>query len=135
MNPKKLILLFLALFFLGIARGEKVPERREDASHVVVGKVSEVFKSDGQEYVAYVVKIQVEKVEKGKGPAKGHFFYAECFERKPHEGPGVPEPGASGHTGVPKAGERIRVFTNNGNSANEGVYPDWYDVLSKVENE
>ena len=88
MRIQKLILLLLGLFSLTIARGERINESREDATHVVVGEVTEVFKSDGKEYVGYVVRIRVEELEKGAGPTKGQYFHAECFERKPHKGPG-----------------------------------------------
>ncbi len=112
MKVQNLILLLLGLFSLTIAYGERITEFRDDASHVVLGEVTEVFKSDGKEYVGYVVRIRVEELEKGTGPAKGQHFYAECFEKKPHIGPGKPAPGASGHSGVPKVGDRVRVFTN-----------------------
>ncbi|GHC67748.1 hypothetical protein GCM10007100_39830 [Roseibacillus persicicus] len=135
MKDKILILLFLNLFSLTIAKGERIRESKESASHVVVGEVTKVFKSDGKDYVGYVVRIKVEMFEKGTGPAKGHHFYVECFERKPHEGPGRPAPGASGHSGVPKVGERVRIFTNESNAINLGVYPTWYDVLPSVDKE
>ena len=131
MKTQELILLFLGLFSLVSARGERISEQRENASHVVVGEVTNVFKSDGREYIGYVVRIRVEAVEKGDGPAVGQFFYAECFDRKPHKGPGSPAPGASGHSGVPEVGDRVRVFTNEEDSIYEGVYPNWYDLLPK----
>jgi len=133
MKIQNLILLLLGLFSLTIARGERINEFRKDATHVVLGEVTKVFKSDGEEYVGYVVRIQVEALEKGAGPAKGQHFYAECFERKPHIGPGGPAPGASGHSGVPKVGDRVRVFTNEKKAIYEGVYPNWYDVLTEVD--
>lgn len=133
MKLQKLILLSLVLFPFTAAHGARIHELREKASHVVVGEVTGVFKSDGKEYIGYVVRIRVEALEKGEGAAKGQYFYAECFERKPHAGPGSPTPGANGHSGVPKVGDRVRVFTNEEKSINEGVYPNWYDVLPKAD--
>jgi hypothetical protein len=133
MKIPKLILLILALFSFVLARAERKTQSRQDASHVVVGEVTEVFKSEGKTHIFYVVRIRVEMLEKGSGSAKGQHFYAECFERKPHKGTGVAAPGISGHSAVPKVGDRVRVFVNEKESIYEGVYPNWYDALPKVD--
>lgn len=74
MKIRNLIVLLLGPFFLNVAHGERIDESREDASHVVVGEVTEVFESDGEEYVGYLVRIRIEELEKGTGPAKGLHF-------------------------------------------------------------
>lgn len=133
MKILNLILLFLAFFSLMSARGERAGQSKDAASHVVVGEVTEVVKlgGGGGEHIEYRVRIQVEAVEKGKGPAKGQDFYARCFQSTPFKGSGSRPPGVSGHSGVPKVGDRVRVFTNDKKAIYEGVYPNWYDVLPK----
>ena len=133
MKIQNLTLLLLVLFSFALARGEKIPEFRKDATHVVVGEITKVFKSEGKEYISYVVRIRVEVLEKGSGAVAGQHFYAECFQRIPHNGPGVAAPGASGHSGVPKVGDRVRVFVKDKESIYEGVYPNWYDALAKAD--
>lgn len=128
---RSLSLLFLALLSVASTEGARIPEDRGEATHVVVGRVTTVFKSVGKEYTGYVVRLRIEGVEKGKGLKEGCFFYAECFSRHPHKGPGLPKPGAKGHAGVPKVGERVRVHVNEDNGIFEGVYPDWFDVLRR----
>jgi hypothetical protein len=130
MKIQKLILIFLGLFSLTCAYAERMDELRTDASHIVVGEVEEVLKTEGKESVRYVVKMRVHAIEKGKGLVKGEHFEAECFLGK--KGLLMPRLSPSGHSGVPVVGDRVRVFTNKKKSIYEGVYRNWYDVLPKL---
>ena len=123
---------FFFLFFAIAATifAEKIPEKREDASHVIVGTVKEIYKSDNGEHTSYIVLIKIETVEKGKGYKEGEFLYASCFKRKPIRTI-LLVPGTSGHKSVPARGERIRAFINKADGLMEGVYPEWYDLLKK----
>ncbi|MGC3965944.1 MAG: hypothetical protein QM775_00815 [Pirellulales bacterium] len=107
------------------ALAERPPETEEDATHIVVGEVEGVYVLDTHEQHNYVVKIVVERVEKGDGVQPGDAFYAECFQRK-RNAPQIPAP--YGHTSVPKAGEFIRACVVRSGSRNEGIYKDWYTI-------
>jgi hypothetical protein len=132
---QSLSVALLVLCSFSTARSERPSESQQDATHVVEGVVEGVYESAGARYTSWVVKVRVAKVVRGKGAEAGKVFYAECFRRNPHEGPGEPEPGASGHAGVPEVGDSVRVFTNERRGVNEGVYPDWFDVLTKESGE
>jgi hypothetical protein len=116
----------LLLAAVDVARAERPSESREDATHVVVGEVVQVFVDDSEYSASYVVKIAVEKVERGTGVAKDDYFYVECFKTKP-----TPEPrvGPGGHKAVPKPNQKIRAFVMKGPFRSEGLYPDWFEVV------
>ncbi len=110
------------------ARADRPPEKRSDATYVVTGTVEAVFTSDVGEYRGYIVAIAIEASERGPGLKKGEILYASCYQRKP-DAPGINWD--SGHDLVPKPGSRIRAYVNRGNGKNEGVYPNWVDVLAE----
>lgn len=105
---------------------ERPPESQDDATHVVVGTVEGVFSADRRSQVDYVVKIVVEKVERGDGVQPGDAFYVECFQRK-RNAPRIPA--AYGHSSVPREEERIRAYVIRDGSRCEGIYKDWYTAV------
>src|SRR5262245_12869013 len=113
MTPGSLIVLAL----LGTpAQAERVPDRREDASHVVSGTVKRVYSRDSsppgwnaETYTHFVLALAVDAVEKGKGVAGGEVIYVHCFQRTRA---GFLAPGMEGHTRIPGEGDRIRAFLN-----------------------
>ncbi|MBA4019993.1 MAG: hypothetical protein C0483_22740 [Pirellula sp.] len=118
------LFVFVALCFVtAVARAERPPESQDDATHVVVGEVAGVYVRETREQHDYVIKILVEKVERGEGVQEGDAFYAECFQRK-RNAPRIPAP--YGHTSVPREGDRIRAFVIRGGDRSEGIYKDWY---------
>lgn len=113
----------LALVALGsvvsstAARAEKVDmtaaQLSESATHVVVGKVGAIYERvsrDGEWRVtSRVLEVAVEAVEKGEGLAAGTPLYARCWTRA-WAGRGGPPPSTGGHRGIPKEGERVRIY-------------------------
>jgi hypothetical protein len=124
--------------FAPAAVGERAPEDRRQATHVVVGKVEGVYVRKDQGTLHYVVEIAVEKAEKGDGLKPGEMFYARCYQWDPDwlKGKKLSEEeekqlalrGAA-YDGVPKEGERIRAYTKHGWGHYSGIYPAWYDTI------
>jgi hypothetical protein len=122
-----LVTLILSLAAVSVAWGERPIEPPASAAHVVTGEVRKVFHRDGGSVDEYVVQIRIDGIEKGKGYDPGDTIYAFAFRRKP----GLGElPSASGHTAVPKEGQRIRAQIKRGKGQMEALYPDWFNVLT-----
>jgi hypothetical protein len=117
---------------------ERAPEDRQQATHVVIGRVEGVYVRKDERTLHYIVEIAIEKVEKGAGLKPGEAFYVGCYLWDPDwlkgkklsekeqralalEGPA--------YDGVPKEGQRVRVYAKHGWGKYAGIYPDWYDVL------
>ena len=126
-NPAALTLLALVCF-AATARADRPPEKRSDATYVVTGTVEGVYTNDDGEYRHHVVALKIEEAEKGPGLKRGEILYASCYQRKP-DAPGINWD--SGHDLVPKAGARVKAFVNRGDGRNEGVFPNWVDVLAE----
>lgn len=127
MRGSRSIICLIACLVAAPALAERPPETEEDATHIVVGEVEAVFTQDTREQHNYVVKIVVDRVEKGDGVQAGDAFFVECFRRK-RSAPRIPAP--YGHKGVPKAGETIRACVIREGSRSEGIYKDWYKVVA-----
>lgn len=114
--PLAAVLLGLALVALPVL-AEKAnlspKELRETATHVVTGEVVSVYaKTETKEswkYVRYVAELRVEASEKGDGLAKGDLVYVRYWTRS-WSGLGVMPPSTNGHRGIPKEGEKVRVY-------------------------
>lgn len=109
-----------------MAQAELPPQSQDDATHVVIGEVEAVYVQDSREYRRYVVKIRIEKLERGEGYEPGGVYYAECFQRK-KTAPRIPAP--YGHTAVPREGQKIRAWIISEGDGNQGIYKDWFVVL------
>jgi hypothetical protein len=107
---------------------ERPPERREDATYVITGTVDGLYVRKTRYYSHYIVKIRVEQVERGKDLQPGDVFYAACFRRDPNA---PREPSPQGHATIPREGQRVRVYVNDLRGENEGVYPNWVDILGR----
>lgn len=124
---------------------ERPPEDRSRATHVVVGTVEGVYVREEKDIRYYLVEIAVEKVEKGEGLKPGQAFYVGCYLYNPDYYKGKKLTDAvrrqlalrgAPYDGVPKEGERVRVYAKhsvlyaNGRQGKyDGVYPDWYEVV------
>ena len=130
---------FLAITTLATgAFAERAPEERRQATHVVIGKVEGVYvrKADGT--LHYVVEIVIEKIEKGDGLKVGEMLYVRCYQWDPDwlKGRKLSEEeqkklafrGAD-YDGIPKEGERVKVYAKHGRGQFDGIYPSWYDVI------
>jgi hypothetical protein len=119
---------------------ERAPEDRKKATHVAVGTVQGVYVREEQGTRHYIVEVAVEKVEKGDGLKPGESWYVGCYLWNPdyYKGKTLSEAerkrlvfrGAA-YDGVPKEGERIRVYAKHGWGKYAGIYPDWYDVVKR----
>jgi hypothetical protein len=133
---------------LGLTPGtfaERAPEARSQATHVVVGTVAGVYVREEKDTRHYLVEIAIEKVEKGEGFKPGETFYVGCYRWVPdyYKGKKLTEAErkqlafrGSAYSGVPKEGERVRVYAKhdavyaNGRPGKySGIFPDWYEVL------
>ena len=114
-------------------------EKRENATHVFTGTVKTVQATTKERTIDYVVEVTVESVEKGRGIKAGETVLVNCYmsndeffknrskEELRKEGPGM---GPSSYKGVPKQGERIKVYALKGvDKKYHGIFPDWYDVV------
>jgi hypothetical protein len=99
------------------AGAEKEPlspkELRDTATHVVVGRVEQVFtrqeKRDQYVYTRYVAEVRVDGLEKGEGYKNGDLMYVRYWVRR-WIGPGNQPPGTSGHDDFPTAGTTWRIY-------------------------
>jgi hypothetical protein len=124
---------------------ERAPEERSQATHVLLGTVAGVYVREEKDTRHYLVEIAIEKVEKGEDFKPGGTFYVGCYLWVPdyYKGKKLTEEeqkqlafrGAA-YDGVPKEGERIRVYArHDGAYANgrqgkySGIYPDWYEAV------
>jgi hypothetical protein len=136
--------LLAALGQVAELRAERAPEERDKATHVIVGKVAGVYLRE-QKDTRYLVEMVIETVERGEGFKPGGTFYAHCYLWVPdyYKGKKLTEEEqkqlalrGGAYDGVPKEGERVRVYARheavyrNGRPGKyNGIYPNWYDVL------
>ena len=83
------------------------------ATHVVAGKVQAIYKrtvvKEGWYYTHYLAEVKIDSVEKGEGLAAGGLVYVRYWHRAWRKR-GVPPPSTSGHRGLPKEGETLRIY-------------------------
>src|SRR5262249_30316100 len=112
------------------------------ATHVFVGKVEGVYlrEADGTRF--YLVELVVEKPVKGAGLKPGRTLYVNCYlwgttskggkskktskkdeKRLLLRGPA--------YDGVPKEGQRVRVFAKHQTGKLTGVFPSWFELEEK----
>jgi hypothetical protein len=130
MRSKLFILILPAAFAVAArpAQAERPDEARKSADYVIFGTVQAVYVQDTKAYRKYIVEIKVQGVEKGTRLKKGDTFRAFCYQRKKGFG-GEGEYDAAGHTAVPRLRQRIKAFVKDGRGYNEGIYPNWFDVI------
>jgi hypothetical protein len=83
------------------------------ATHVVVGTVRAVYTKTSDEgpwrYARHVAEVAIESVEKGEGLAPKGLVYVRYWTREWRQREAMP-PSTTGHRGLPKEGERLRVY-------------------------
>jgi hypothetical protein len=138
MRPHRIVLAacIAALVTLPCA-AERAPEDRTDATHVAVGKVEAVYERVDKGFRYYLVEIAVEKATKGDGLEAGTTLYARCYRWNGDYYKGNTEAerkrallSFSSYDGVPKEGDRVRVYLKRQGGKHVGVYHSWYDVLA-----
>ena len=134
-----LLLISLSLLLSVNAFAGRRIEKREEATNVLTGTVKTVQATTKERSIDYVVQVTVESVEKGLGIKTGDTVPVNCYmsndefykNKSKQElaklGPGI---GPSSYRGVPKEGERIKVYALKGvDKKYYGIFPDWYDVV------
>lgn len=130
MRRVHVLALCCGLFLLSTAvgRADRPNEDRQKATYVFSGTVQSLYIRGTEDSADCIVELKIEEVTKGDRLKKGDTFYAYCSKHKP--APGSME--AAGHNKVPEKGQRVKVYVNDARGRNEGVYPDWFDVLPKA---
>ena len=113
------VLLLAALLAPLAAHAEKPNSppaaMRKTATHVIVGQVKSIYKrvtrEGGYRVTRYVAEVEVAKDEKG-GLAKGALVYVRYWDRDWVANRPMPS-NTSGHRGLPKEGETLRVYAVN----------------------
>ena len=115
---RTIIALALACLFAPLsARAEKAPMSKQalekTATHVVTGAVKAVYTREAREgrwkVKHHIAEVEVVSVEKGEGLEKGQLVYPRYWTRR-WAGPGTQPPSTSGHSGLPKTGETLRIY-------------------------
>ena len=110
-----LCVLLTGLFLSHQAQAEKAPYTKTQlekvATHVLVGKVQAIYsftEREGKyEYVHKVAEVQVEQLEKGKGPER--LVYVRYFDRN-WKGFGLVPFGGGSYGSQPKKGDTYRFY-------------------------
>jgi membrane-associated protease RseP (regulator of RpoE activity) len=122
-----------------VARAERPPEPKGEASLIVTGMVRGVYQEVQPQEIHYVVEITTEQAAAGTTPRDpgpvavpepGAPVYVHVFQRRA-DAPRVPA--AYGHKAIPRVGTRLRayLYPSGGDVGRwEGAYPDWFDALN-----
>mgnify|MGYP006276073091 CR=1 FL=1 len=129
MNRSCLLAGILVLTSTALTMADGPHEPRQSATDVFSGKVVAVYRNKGRVLDACVVEIAVDMVEKGDAAKPGMTVYTFCRINPPGA---TVKPGQTGHSMAPEPGQSVRVFIKHANGKNEGVYPDWVDVLKET---
>jgi hypothetical protein len=134
-------ILVLGFVLIPVSLADRAPERRDSATHVVVGKVEALYFQEAARGAnqGYVVEIVIAKVERGSGLKAGDTFYASCYRPNP-KAPDLSKLSEQeqkaylltvdgGHKAPPRPGDRVRVFVKHDRGKYHGIFPDWVDVL------
>jgi hypothetical protein len=132
------IVLFGILALTSAAFGERAPEDRNTATHVIVGTVEGVYMRETPSTRDYIIEIAIEKVEKGKNLKPRAAIYVGCYLWNPNEfkGKKLSKKDAkrkamrgAAYDSVPKEGDRVKIWAKQQGGKYVGVYPSFYDVL------
>jgi hypothetical protein len=117
----------------------RLPEKREQASHIFTGKVKAVHVEKNNGFLDYVIEVTVESVEKGEGVKAGDTVPISCYLRDPDwlKGKTLSKEEQfkdgmrrdSSYRGVPKEGDQMKVYARKVKEKFDGIYPDWYDLV------
>jgi len=99
------------------AHGEKInmtsAEMKKTATHVIVGDVLQIFerKQTDKDWntTYYVAEVRVNEVEKGSDIVRNQLVYVRYWRRSGID-PNRVVLSTSGHRGLPKEGEAVRIY-------------------------
>jgi hypothetical protein len=133
------VIVLLGMLVLAVAAyAERAPEDRATATHVIVGTVEALYQRETTSKREYIVEIAIEKIEKGKGLKTKTTMYVSCYLWNPNEFKGkklskldTKRKAMRGpaYDGVPKDGERVKVWVKQQGTKFVGVYPSFYDLV------
>jgi hypothetical protein len=90
-----------------------VAQLTKTASHVVTGDVLAIYEREelngDWKYTRYIAEIRIGECEKGDGIVKGDLVYVRYWQRA-WIGKGQQPPSTSGHRGIPRNGDSLRVY-------------------------
>jgi hypothetical protein len=107
---------------------------RKHATHIVVGKVTEVYTSVRTtahwRTTKYCAEVRIEKIEKGEGLDAAGLVYVRYWDRE-WIGRGEMPAGHNGHGNQAKVGDRMRIYLARNANNLAGVHnkDGGYDVL------
>jgi hypothetical protein len=114
-------------------------EKRDDATNIVIGTVKAVNAAKGKGFVHYDVEVAVEKIEKGYDVRPGDLIHVRCYMRDldwlksktltKEQRRRDAYTRDSSYKGVPRKGDHVKVYANDGGDHYNGIYPDWYDLI------
>jgi hypothetical protein len=122
----------------------KSPETmRKMATHVVVGEITAIYTRASKEgpysYTRYIAELQVQDIEKGDKIGAGEPIYLRYWTRFKK----VVTPDTNGHRGLPKEGDRVRVYLARdaydgfGDGGKDGglnvIGPNGFEIIPKAE--
>jgi hypothetical protein len=125
LQPTIALTAMLCLALGASALADRLAEKKESATHVVIGKVQAVYTRESRDYRYYIAEVRISEVIKGHGLAPGNFFYASSYQRKP----GAVGWDGAGHLSVPTAGQHVKVYLRYDRGLFSGVYPDWCETM------
>ena len=135
------VLVMLSVLSLAhLASAERMPDKPEDATHVVKGTVKRVYSRETKDQIQYIVEVKIDQVERPASIKPGELISVYCFQAKRPEKTGtgtavekaeswIASIGESGHSAVPQEGQQIRAMAKPRGGRLEGLYPDWFTVI------
>ena len=130
--------ILAAVAALATANHAAVPDQkpgqlRENASHVVTGKVAAIYTREKKRKDCHdtdgVVEVAVTGVEKGDGAEPGDAIYARFHTRR-WVGTGRPPSFGQGHA-VPRQGEEVRAYLDRRAGGYDALLPNGFEPLGK----
>ena len=124
------------------ALAERMPDKPEDATHVVTGTVQRVFSRETKDQFQYIVEIKVDHVERPDSLTPSKLLSVYCFRAKRIERvlrattlekfeAALASVTESGHSAIPREGQRIRALAKTRNGRLEGLYPVWFSLVEE----
>jgi hypothetical protein len=108
---------------------------KKNSTHIVTGQVEKVTeistKSANIDDIKGVCEITVTTCEKGEGIAIGKVIKAR-YERRPWIGRSPSPPRSSGHRGIPKKGDTVRIYMSKAkDGAYDAAFPNGFEQIDK----
>jgi hypothetical protein len=125
---KTMLLAALACLAACYVTAMSAPEKRDQATHVIIGKVERVFSRDSKNLKESLAQIRIESIEKGSGYTPQTVLHVYCFCPVEHFFIKATGPG---RIKAPKEGQRVKAFvrTSQDGTVSGLLNTEWFDVL------